>query len=98
MDVVATIIFILIVITHIAFAFGVFEDAQQLNDEQRKTYFVGEGVWALSTLIGGIFVAVCYWLLHHSAWSRLSTTTDTQINLSSESEESNTVNKDEADK
>ena len=58
---------------HVAFAFGVFNAASR-----RQTFgaalrgkptakFVPPFVWGLATLIGGVFVAAAYWLMHDSA-------------------------------
>ena len=58
---------ILTAIVHIAFAFAVLADSQLLwRHLRRKTFFVGGGVWALATLLGGVFVAAIYWVIHHS--------------------------------
>ena len=52
-------------IVHIAFAIAVFRDATNLSAD-RKPIFVGRIIWLLATLIGGVFVAAIYWLMHHS--------------------------------
>lgn len=55
------------VIIHLAFAWAVFGDADLLwQSERRKTFLVGGLVWALATLLGGVFVAGVYWIIHHS--------------------------------
>lgn len=56
--------FALVVIVHILFAVGVARDAAE-----RDTEFVGGGVWAAATLMGGVFVAAAYWFIHLSALS-----------------------------
>lgn len=54
-------------IVHIAFAFAVWVDSGQMTVRQnRSTFLVGGGLWALATLIGGIMVVAVYWLVHHS--------------------------------
>ena len=58
-------------IVHIAFAIAVFRDATYLRDPRnlrapRKPIFVGRMIWFLATLIGGVFVAGSYWIMHHS--------------------------------
>ena len=59
---------ILTVIIDVAFACAVFRDADSLwQSERRKTFLVGGLVWALATLLGGVFVAGVYWVIHHSA-------------------------------
>jgi phosphate/sulfate permease len=54
-------------IVHIAFAFAVLADSHLLwRHLRRKTFLVGGGMWALATLLGGVFTAAIYWLIHHS--------------------------------
>ena len=55
------------IIVHLAFSAAVFNDAWLLKDERGCTVFVGPFVWSLSVLVGGVFVALAYWLIHHSA-------------------------------
>jgi hypothetical protein len=58
---------LLTVIIDVAFACAVFRDADLLwQNERRKTFLVGGLVWALATLLGGVFVAGVYWIIHHS--------------------------------
>lgn len=52
-------------IVHIAFASGVFTDASQRDDLR----FVGPLIWTLATLLGGVFVAGVYWIMHISAFN-----------------------------
>ena len=54
------------VVIQVAFAVGVYLDAKQETDEGRLTVIVGPFIWTLTTLFGGVFVAVAYWLMHHS--------------------------------
>ena len=61
-------IWILTAIVHISFALAVLADTQNLwRFVHRKTFFVGGNLWALATLLGGVFVAAIYWLIHHSS-------------------------------
>jgi hypothetical protein len=53
---------IAIAIVHIAFAVAVLSDANRGN-----TFLVGGRVWALATLLGGLFVVGIYWVIHHSS-------------------------------
>ena len=62
---------VITLIVHISFAVAVFRDATYLRDPQnlrapRKPIFVGRMIWLLGTLIGGVFVAGIYWVMHHS--------------------------------
>jgi hypothetical protein len=54
-------------IVHISFALAVFADTQLLwKHLRRRTFLLGGGLWALATLLGGVYVAGIYWLIHHS--------------------------------
>ena len=60
-------VWILTAIVHIGFAFAVLADTLLLwRHLRRKTFLVGGGLWALATLLGGVFIAAIYWLIHHS--------------------------------
>ena len=37
-----------------------------LRHFRRRTFFVGGGLWALATLLGGVLVVGVYWFVHHS--------------------------------
>lgn len=55
------------VLINTAFAIGVYIDAENIYKySNRQTFLVGRGVWALATILGGVFVAGIYWLIHHS--------------------------------
>jgi hypothetical protein len=57
-------------IVHIVFAVGVFIDATRMqNEDGRGTKIVPGPMWAFATLLGGVFVAASYWLIHHSSLS-----------------------------
>ena len=56
-----------VLVIHIAFALAVLADTRRLVDRQaRQLVLVPGWVWALATLLGGVFVAAVYWLLHRS--------------------------------
>ncbi len=54
---------LLAAVVHVSFAVAVFLDARRLP---RKPILVLPVVWALATLLGGLFVAAVYWVIHHS--------------------------------
>jgi hypothetical protein len=57
---------VIAILIHVLFAIAVFQDATRLAQRQLPPVFVGPGVWGLATLLGGVFVAVAYWIVHHS--------------------------------
>lgn len=54
------------IVIHVAFALAVAHDANQLDT---RPTLVGPGIWALATLVGGVFVAAIYWVLNRSMLS-----------------------------
>ncbi|MBU2426264.1 MAG: hypothetical protein KKA56_05255 [Gammaproteobacteria bacterium] len=57
-------------LVHIAFSAAVFIDASEQKHPVGRLVFVGRFLWALAVLFGGVFVAVAYWLIHHSTLSK----------------------------
>jgi hypothetical protein len=55
---------------HVMFAIAVYRDAASLNLRGTGTVFVSPFIWCLSVLIGGVFLAGIYWLIHHSMFRR----------------------------
>lgn len=58
------------VVLHLIFASAVAKDAGQLTKLGRATYLVSGIVWAFATLVGGVLIAVAYWLMHYSTLAR----------------------------
>lgn len=57
-------------ILHLIFAGAVARDGGSMNRMGQKTVLVSASTWAFATLIGGVFIAAIYWLLHHSTLTR----------------------------
>lgn len=57
-------------ILHFIFAGAVAKDAGRLHRLGIKPVLVSAPTWAFATLIGGVFTATIYWLLHHSTLTR----------------------------
>ena len=55
----------IVIIVHIGFAMAVFRDATRLP-ASRKPISVSPIIWFLAILLGGIFIATIYWIMHHS--------------------------------
>ena len=55
---------------HIIFASAVAKDAGQMNKIHRTPYLVSGITWAFATLVGGVLIAICYWLIHYSTLAR----------------------------
>ncbi len=67
---------VITIIVNIGFAVAVFRDATYLRAPRnlrhpRKPIFVGRMIWFLGTLVGGVFVAGIYWIMHHSRLNQL---------------------------
>ncbi|MCL9682564.1 hypothetical protein [Legionella maioricensis] len=57
-------------ILHFIFAGAVARDAGNLYRLGQKPVLVSAPTWAFATLIGGVFTATIYWILHHSTLTR----------------------------
>lgn len=58
---------LLTLIVHVGFACAVYADSGTMWRLLRRNTFLVSGVlWALATLLGGVFVAAIYWVIHHS--------------------------------
>jgi hypothetical protein len=51
---------------HFFFAMGVFSAARGLRAQSEAVMLAPPVVWALMTLLWGMFVVLPYWLIHHS--------------------------------
>jgi len=59
---------ILTAVINISFAIGIYADADDLlKHTGKRTFLAAKEVWALAALLGGVFVAGIYWVIHHSA-------------------------------
>ncbi|WP_448572280.1 hypothetical protein [Trichothermofontia sp.] len=75
----ATIVPILLtVIVNVLFTIGIAQDVDRVWRRGQDTVLVCPAAWVAATLLGGIYVAGLYWLIHHSmlspynAWERPS--------------------------
>ncbi len=57
-------------VIHIIFAGAVARDGGVLAKTGQKTILVSGLTWAFATLIGGVFTATIYWVIHHSKFTR----------------------------
>lgn len=55
---------------HFIFASAVARDAGNLYRLGQKPVLVSAPTWAFATLIGGVFTATIYWILHYSTLTR----------------------------
>ena len=64
------------ILLHLMFAAAVYVDARRLVDRDKlKPVMVPGEVWALATVIGGVFVAIGYWIIHRSTIASLEAIT-----------------------
>lgn len=59
-----------VLLVHLAFSAAVFNDANRLQREHGTLAFVNSWLWSLAVLVGGVFVALAYWIIHHSTIAR----------------------------
>lgn len=60
---ISILIVLLTAIVHVCFGVAVYLDAKRLR---RKPILVPPVVWSLAAILGGLFVAAVYWVIHHS--------------------------------
>ena len=63
----AAFFFGLTLLLHLFFAWGVFSAANSLRARGEKVMFAPPIVWAILTLLWGMFPLLPYWLIHHSS-------------------------------
>lgn len=60
---------------HVVFAIAVYTDVQKLvHNDKQKTVLVPGFVWTIATLVGRVFVAIGYWVIHRSSIAKLERT------------------------
>lgn len=64
---ISILIVLLTAIVHVCFGVAVYLDAKRLP---RKPILVPPVVWSLAAILGGLFVAAVYWVIHHSRLNR----------------------------
>lgn len=57
---------------HVLFAGAVAKDSGNLYRLGQRPVLVSGGTWAFATLLGGVFTAAIYWILHYSTLTRTS--------------------------
>lgn len=58
------------VLIHLIFSVGVAKDVGNFHKAHIQTQLVPGFAWVLATLIGGVFVGLAYWVMHHSTLAR----------------------------
>lgn len=55
----------LTLIIHVAFAVAIYNDMDELYNEEREIELVPELIWILATLLSGVLTVGVYWIVHH---------------------------------
>jgi hypothetical protein len=61
-------------LVHVLFAGAVAKDAGRLQKVGQRPALVSSITWAFATLLGGVMVAAVYWFIHHSTFTRPTST------------------------
>lgn len=67
---ISMVIFFINVLLHLIFAAGIAKDIGNMAKRGAHPQFVPGFAWVLATLLGGVFVAVAYWIMHYSSLAR----------------------------
>ncbi len=70
METLSQLLLVITAILHVIFAGAVAKDSGKLSKVGQTTCLVSGVTWAFATLIGGVFTAAIYWLIHHSNLTR----------------------------
>ena len=63
-------ILLLTVLVHVFFALGLAKDIGHLRQAAVEPRFVPGSVWVFAVLLGGVWLVLIYWLIHHSTLGR----------------------------
>ena len=66
----SVVIMLVSALVHVLFAAGIARDVNSFTRRNITTQLVPGSVWVIATLIGGVWVALAYWVVHHSSLSR----------------------------
>ncbi len=67
---ISIVIIIISAFVNILFAAGVAKDVSHFTQAKVTTQIVPGSVWVIATVIGGVWVALVYWIIHHSSLFR----------------------------
>ncbi|HOW96165.1 MAG TPA: hypothetical protein P5567_08435 [Kiritimatiellia bacterium] len=61
-----TSLFILFAVVHVSLALAIVSDGKRLGARGSGTFLVGPWIWGMATLMGGVYAAGIYWIIHYS--------------------------------
>ena len=67
---ISIVIIVVSALINILFAAGIAKDISHFTQAKVTTQIVPGSVWVLATVIGGVWVALAYWIIHHSSLFR----------------------------